>query len=57
MSNFTEKKILREVSVYKILVEQGYEWISLSTSRNIRELQMGSYKSGRHAQGVSEEYE
>lgn len=55
MSNFTEKKILREVSVYKILVEQGYEWISLSTSGNIRELQMGSYKSGRHAQGVSEE--
>ena len=36
MSNFTEKKILREVSVYKILVEQGYEWISLSTSGELQ---------------------
>ena len=33
MSNFIEKKILREVSAYKILVEQGYEWISLSNSQ------------------------
>lgn len=56
MSNFTEKNLERS-KCYKILVEQGYEWISLNTSQEHQEPPDGELQARQACPGSEEEDE